>query len=206
MPVTAGSNESDISQRLQYQKGGLGRKYWDYRDSQAFRYLKGPVVLDAGCGEGITLEKLIHIYPGWNIEGLDIDPANVSICKRIGLPIRHGSLYEMPYENERFNSCLFMEVIEHLDHPDKAIRELARVTKKNGSLAVVFPLDRAMHVARLICLKFREAAFDPGHLRQWNTRDLVTLLQSCGFEYVKAISLPLPAPFALHKLVIAQRI
>ena len=98
-----------------------------------------------------------------------------------------------------------MEVIEHLEHPDKAIGELARVTKKNGHLVIVFPVDWAMYTARLICLRFKEATFDPGHLRQWKTSDLGTVLQSCGFEYIKAISLPLPTPFALHKLVIARK-
>ena len=205
MPVTAGSNVIEMSQRLQYQKGGLGRKYWDYRDSQSFRHLKGPAILDAGCGEGITLEKLIKLHPDWNIEGLDIDTANVSICKSIGLPAQHGSLYELPFENERFDSCLFMEVIEHLEHPDKALGELARVTKKNGRLVIVFPIDWAMYAVRLICLRFKEAAFDPGHLRQWSIRDLAIALRSYGFGYITAISLPLPTPFALHKLVVAQK-
>jgi len=63
MPVTAGTHETDISQRDQYRKGGVGRMYWDYRDSRAFKQLAGPRILDAGCGEGVTMEKLAKLHP-----------------------------------------------------------------------------------------------------------------------------------------------
>ena len=35
MPVTAGQRQTDVSQREQYAKGGLGRAYWDFRDRAA---------------------------------------------------------------------------------------------------------------------------------------------------------------------------
>ncbi|MDD4872639.1 MAG: class I SAM-dependent methyltransferase [Kiritimatiellae bacterium] len=205
MPVTAGTNQTDINQRLQYEKGGLGRKYWDIRDSHAIKWLQGPKVLDVGCGEGITLGKIIRLHPDWKVEGIDVDPVNVTICREFDLPAKRGSVYELPYENNFFDSCLLMEVIEHLEYPEKALNEISRVTKQNGKIIIVFPIDWAMFAARIICLRFQEATFDPGHLRQWNNRYLVMMLKTTGFELFKAISLPLPSPLALHKLVVAQK-
>jgi len=51
----------DLSQRTQYSKGGISRKYWDYRDQRIFSYIKNERrILDIGCGEGITLQKILH--------------------------------------------------------------------------------------------------------------------------------------------------
>lgn len=54
MPVTGGQRAIEASQRLQYEKGGIGKRYWDLRDEAAIDLLRGRRFLDAGCGEGIT--------------------------------------------------------------------------------------------------------------------------------------------------------
>ena len=35
-------------------KGGIGVRYWDYRDEVFFRYVTGNVIVDVGCGEKKT--------------------------------------------------------------------------------------------------------------------------------------------------------
>jgi len=205
MPVTAGRREFDLSQRGQYAKGGIGRKYWDHRDRVALRYVVGPRILDAGCGEGITLEKLIRRFPQARVEGVDVDPANVAICRQHNLPVRQGSIYRLPYEDGCFDCCVFMEVIEHLEHPRRALAELARVSRPGGRVIVVYPVDRAMHLARLMCLRFKEAAFDPGHLRQWSAAELRRVMQKVGLRPVAGRPMPLFWPFMLHGLVVGQR-
>jgi ubiquinone/menaquinone biosynthesis C-methylase UbiE len=205
MPVTAGKTEKDISQRKQYAKGGLGRRYWDLRDRAALQYLRGESMLDAGCGEGITLEKIMTTFPQARVEGLDSDPENIAICRTHNLPAVQGSLYNLPYPNEDFDSCLLMEVIEHLDDPQKAIKELARVMRPKGRLVIVFPKDKAMLMARIACLRFREAMFDPGHVRQWNIRDVSKLLSECALTMETARHLPCPFPFSLHGLVVGRK-
>ena len=74
-----------------------------------------------------------------------------------------------------------MEVIEHLDYPETAIQEINRVLIPNGRLVVVFPNDRIFKIARLLFLRFREAAYDPGHVRQWTPQDMRNLLNEQDF-------------------------
>ena len=204
MPVTAGKRESEISQREQYAKGGAGRIYWDLRDKEIFKYVIGEKILDAGCGEGITLEKLVKQFPKAEIEGIDIDPENVVICRDHNLPVREASVLDLPYEDATFDTCLFIEVIEHLHQPEKALSDLARVTKPGGRVIVVYPVDWAMRLARIICLKFKEAAFDPGHVRQWRAREVKPIMQRYGLTPIVELSLPL-WPFMLHGLVVGKQ-
>lgn len=54
---------SPLLQREQYAKGGIGRWYWDFRDRRTFFYIKEEKnILDVGCGEGITLGKLLRNF------------------------------------------------------------------------------------------------------------------------------------------------
>ena len=115
MPVDTGLNKDGmIYQRDQYAKGGIGVSYWDYRDNTAFHHVIGNDILDAGCGEGITLEKLVKFFPKARVVGIDTEPENLEICQKHGLPVQEGSLYELPFADASFDTVLFSEVIEHL--------------------------------------------------------------------------------------------
>lgn len=205
MPVTAGKGPEDLSQRQQYNRGGVGRWHWDRRDRLALNYVVGSRILDAGCGEGITLEKLHRQFPGAEIVGVDVDESNVVICREHGLSVRQADLNNLPYNDGRFNTCLLLEVLEHLDAPEMALTELARVTVPGGRLIIIFPVDWAMFLARVLCGRWREARFDPSHVQQWNFRQVKKLFQHCGIKTLVTQGTPLPWPLMLHGLVVGVK-
>ena len=195
MPVTAGKRETDMSQRGQYAYGGVGRYYWNMRDCAALEYLMGSRMLDAGCGEGLTLERIIARFPDGYVQGVDIDPLNVAICREHRLPVTQASVYDLPFRDSSFDSCILLEVIEHLENADRALAELVRVTRLGGRVIIVYPKDMMMYFARIACLKFREARFDPGHVNQWNARALGRLMSAHGLRRLAFRSLPRFWPF-----------
>ena len=207
MPVDTGlSKEGMIFQRDQYARGGLGVCYWDYRDRVAFQYVIGNDILDAGCGEGITLEKLVKLFPKANVVGIDTEPENLRICRRHQLPAQEGSLYALPFDDASFDTILFLEVIEHLDTPEKALSEIFRVLRPGGRIIVIFPNDSAFMLARLAMGMFREAFYNPGHVRQWTPRQIRRSLKASGFIPVAARSIPfLCWPICLHHVVAARK-
>ena len=115
-----------------------------------------------GCGEGITSEKIVGQNPAAKVISLDIDMQNACICREHGLLPLLGSGEKLPFPDSTFNSFGLIEVIEHLEKPRRTLREIYRVLRPNGLLAVLYPVDVSMFLARILSFKWREAFFDPG--------------------------------------------
>lgn len=197
-----------LYQREQYRKKGIGSLYWDYRDNQLILNIEKGVkkIIDIGCGEGITLEKLINKFPDRDIKGIDNLKENVEICRDRGLPVTQGTIYKLNIENDSTDCCIFMEVIEHLEYPQKALKEIHRVLRKDGLLLLLFPNDLVFKIARLLTFKLKEAFYDPGHLKQWTPWEIRHLLNGIGFKIIKQESIPFYFWItSLHHLVVARK-
>jgi len=104
------------------------------------RYLAEPEkgrMLDVGCGDGSVLE-LAQLL-GWNAEGVDFDPQAADTARRKGLSVGHGRLAEQHYPDGSFDLVLMNHVIEHVHHPLATLREIRRVLRVGGTLAVTTP-------------------------------------------------------------------
>jgi ubiquinone/menaquinone biosynthesis C-methylase UbiE len=198
---------SPLPQREQYAKGGVGRWYWDYRDRRTLSSIKDEkFILDVGCGEGITMEKILKKFPDRIIQGLDYEWDNVAICKTHNLPAQRGSAYELAFEDQSFDCCLFLEVIEHLLDPEKALMEIHRVLRKEGLLLVIFPHDWLFKAARLFFLKLTEAFAPSGHVKQWRPAEMRKILNDVGFEIQEMTCMPFFFWWcSLHCLVAARK-
>ncbi len=209
MPVDHRENSTFLSQRSQYQKGGIGRWFWNYRDKKVFSLIEAAhnKIVDVGCGEGITLEKLIKIYPDKNITGIDIMPENVEICRQHNLPVSRGSVYDLKLEDASVDLCILSEVIEHLDHVEPALENTRRILKSGGDLIIVFPNDRMFKITRLLFLKFKEAFADVGHVHQFTPKTIKELLIKKGFAISRIIKVPFKFwAISLHCIVLARKI
>lgn len=197
----------ELRQREQYAKGGIGRWYWDYRDGRTISNIRDEKdILDVGCGEGITLEKLLRKFPDRNILGIDYSPEKVGICEQHKLPARWGNVCELQFEDHSMDCCLFLEVVEHLPAPLKALREIHRVLRKGGLLLLIFPNDFLFKVARLGFGKFKEAFFPSGHVRQWSPAEMRQTLEHVGFAIQEAACLPFHFWWcSLHCLMAARK-
>jgi ubiquinone/menaquinone biosynthesis C-methylase UbiE len=93
-----------LLQREQYGKGGIGRWYWDYRDRRALAFIRDEKnILDVGCGEGITLEKLLQGFPDRNVIGIDYAAEKVRICEQTQLPARNGNACKLEFSDHSFD-------------------------------------------------------------------------------------------------------
>jgi ubiquinone/menaquinone biosynthesis C-methylase UbiE len=196
-----------LLQREQYGKGGIGRWYWDYRDRRALAFIRDERnILDVGCGEGITLEKLLQGFPDRNVIGIDYSSEKVKICGQHQLPARNGNACKLEFSDHSFDCCLFLEVVEHLLDPLMALKEIHRVLRKGGLFLLIFPNDWLFKVARLSFLKFKEAFSPSGHVKQWTPSEMRKTLEKVGFEIQETACLPFHFWWcSLHCLMISRK-
>ncbi|MDP3096780.1 MAG: class I SAM-dependent methyltransferase [Syntrophales bacterium] len=208
MPVDINLKQKPIYQRAQYDKGGIGRIYWNYRDKLALSCIgeRDARVVDVGCGEGVTLEKVSRLYPEKCCIGVDGLKENLFICRAHRLAVMGGDVYQLPIKNESVDYILLLEVIEHLSDPEKAIVEMRRILRPMGKLVMVFPNDAVFKIARILTLRLKEAFYDPGHITQWTPGAAKELANRHGFKVIERKSIPFFIwRFSLHHLLICEK-
>lgn len=108
---------------------------------------KGCTVLDVGCGLGSECVRIVDfVGQTGRVIGIDISQSMILEARRrtgeLGLPLTFeiGDAHSLPFEGESFDLIRAERVLLYLDAPDKAIAEMARVTRSGGHL-VIFDLD-----------------------------------------------------------------
>ncbi|MFE9450267.1 class I SAM-dependent methyltransferase [Streptomyces sp. NPDC006739] len=113
----------------------------------------GDRVLDAGCGTGRALPPLrAAVGPTGVLVGLDLTPAMLRAAVRAGRD-REGTLLladvgALPLRSGTFDAVFAAGLVAHLPHPVENLRELARVVRPGGTLALFHPIGRAALAAR----------------------------------------------------------
>lgn len=113
----------------------------------------GDRVLDAGCGTGRALPPLrTAVGPSGQVIGMDLTPAMLQAAVRAGRH-RDGRLVladvaALPVRTESLDAVFAAGLIAHLPQPGRNLRELARVVRPGGRLALFHPIGRAALAAR----------------------------------------------------------
>ncbi|MFE6281331.1 class I SAM-dependent methyltransferase [Streptomyces sp. NPDC057877] len=114
---------------------------------------EGGRVLDAGCGTGRALPPLrAAVGPLGVVLGADLTPAMLETAVRAGRD-RDGRLLladvaALPLRSGSLDAVFAAGLIAHLARPEANLRELARVVRPGGTLALFHPLGRAALAAR----------------------------------------------------------
>jgi len=145
------------------------RNAWScFADLVYFHRVKvGESVFEFGGGVGANLLEVAK-----RAETHMLEPSQLGrdIAARAGVAAV-ALLHEL--EEKRFDWILCRHVLEHLEHPANALRDLKSRLKPGGTLIVVVPYERL------------DAPPEPGdlnhHLYCWNPQTLANLLTLCGF-------------------------
>lgn len=114
---------------------------------------EGGRVLDAGCGTGRALPPLrAAVGASGVVIGADLTPAMLTAAVRAGRD-RDGCLLladvtALPVRTESLDAVFGAGLVSHLPDPVENLRELARVVRPGGLLALFHPIGRAALAAR----------------------------------------------------------
>lgn len=192
---------------------GYGRRFFldvEHRYTKMHRLLRerygdltGKRVVDLGLSRGLLLERFRR-YPGVELSGIEIDPAEIERARARGLePLQHfvnvfdGNVMtaRLPYEDASADVVLAGEILEHVVDTEAFVREINRTLLPGGALVLSTPnIFWAKNRARLLAGRYPDAleyrsryGTDFGHVRVFGPSQLRELLLDAGYADIAVI-------------------
>lgn len=139
---------------------------------------EAPVLLDVGCSSGHLLGELASAFPGAQLIGADFIP---EVLRRIapsmpGVPLVQFDLRHCPLPDASVDAVTCLNVLEHIDDDEAALRHIKRILKPGGIAHVEVPAGPGLYDIYDQWLM---------HHRRYRMRDLLALARRVGLQPVR---------------------
>ena len=155
-------------------------------------------ILDAGCGTGGML-KSIEKYG--SAIGIDVSNAALAFCKkRAQNKIIQASICHLPFKNETFDIILSLGVVYHKLVKDdyQAIRELFRISKKEGIVIITNPAYNFLWSAHDVVTHTK---------KRYILKEVEKLIKDSGFTILKSTYFSMfPFPYLFFQRILKNLI
>lgn len=100
-------------------------------------------LIDIGCLDSQIPQMAKKYYPQPEIWAVDIAKEVIEELnkKNSDINYQYGDIYSIGMPNDFFDYAVMGELLEHLEEPEKAIKETMRILKPKGILAVSVPYN-----------------------------------------------------------------
>ncbi len=125
----------EFSKRYEDERGdNAPGGYHDLLDTLESDYVRrfgsGKDVLEVGCGTGLVLERIAGFAK--SARGIDLSPGMLEKARARGLDVSEASATELPFPDDSFDVTCSFKVLAHVPAIEKALSEMARVTRPGG--------------------------------------------------------------------------
>jgi Methylase involved in ubiquinone/menaquinone biosynthesis len=160
-------------------------------DFDRFDLRPGERVLDMGCGAGRHAFELYRrgadvVALDQNVKDLaDVATMFEAMAAEGGLPVGaaartvEGDALALPFDAEEFDKVIAAEILEHIRDDEQAMRELFRVLRPGGALAVTVPRWLSERINWALSDAYHEV--EGGHVRIYKEDELAAKLEGAGF-------------------------
>lgn len=169
-----------------YAISGEDEEAWTHRRTLVRRLLPkgltGPI-LDAGCGDGALSLELERATGVAQVVGMDLSVRRAERArgKIVGVHFASGSIYDLPFPDDAFELVLCTDLLEHLDDPHAAFRELARVSRRYVLISVPY----AIRIEKTLCPHCGKDYFLYGHQHSFGRDGVSAMAEQAGSRVVR---------------------
>jgi len=190
-----------------YLKKTMFSPYTKYKNNLIVSLLckiNAPSIIDIGCNVNPLLKdehSLRYLAEKYNIEyfGLDINSDYFDPTYAKSLGINPGRIYQdvkgkvgniknLPFKDNSINYAVCADVLEHIDKPTSALKEMRRILTKKGRLVLVIPSLYKLDALRLKYINDKRAST---HINKLPLNKWQTFLEKSGFRINPELSKPL---------------
>lgn len=147
-----------------YEKGTTYTKHVN----KLISWVRKGKTLDIGAGDGLITHKL-------GAFGIENDYYALEIVKTKKVNVVYGDAYNLD-KKVKYDNVLLLDVIEHIEYPEKVINEIKEVLNYDGLLYVVTPPAREDGKLQ-----------DKYHYREYTPNELKIQIEKLGFKLVNDI-------------------
>lgn len=167
-----------------------------YMNGLKLRYLLEDVagvrgaVLDVGCGAGSVAKGVKRERPDLKVCGCDLSRSALAIAaaSKDDVDFRLASAARLPFGDEELDFVWIFDVLEHVDDPERVLREVGRVLKPGGVFHIVLPLEgQPRTLYRLLGCGTRWTAKvrHGGHIQIFSADRFRTMAAACGLPVLR---------------------
>lgn len=166
------------------------KSYFDHSRKELLKYVPEKIkkVLDVGCASG-NFGKMLKEFYHCEVWGVEPDTLSAGIA---GTKIDHvinsffGPDIKIPSVN-KFDCIFFNDVLEHLPHPEEALKLASNYLETNGCIVASIPNIRyypvILSLLRYKDFKYSDAGvMDKTHLRFFTKKSIIRLFEDCNFK------------------------
>jgi len=158
---------------------------------------RGNRVLEVGSGSGVVLRDIAaRVGPRGRVVGVDPSRWLVTAAARLlrghaarsRITLRVGDGHRLPFGDGRFDVSVAVTVLLHVTDPLAVVREMARVTRVGGVVAVQdqdFGTVAVAHPDRATTVRILDGVAERIYAEPWSGRRLPGLLRAAGLERVR---------------------
>ena len=103
-------------------------------------------VLEIGFGPGVGIQIAAQMASQGRVTGIDLSDTMLSVASNLNaeaiaagrVELRYGNASSLPYEHDTFDRAFAVNVLYFWDDPVAVLREMRRVTKPGGRIALAF--------------------------------------------------------------------
>ncbi len=178
-------------------------QYYAKPRTELFKAIGSPgnTMLDVGCGSGATSAELKRLYPKTRFFGLELQPDMAELARGkldqvISGNFEHMNFSEAFPENQKFDTILFADVLEHMYNPWEALKRTAEILSPHGKIVASVPNIFNLQMIDNLCQgnwSYQHyGLLDFTHLRFFTLKTLSEMFKEAGYKITGAYGLPLP--------------